>query len=103
PGALKKPRKNGVRLALCWREKQATNLQASKATVSIMHTVGYTIVAEYGYHTANNMANGNRGEGQPTDAWERDKQGLPWQSAPGQLAIQRIAVRAAEEAVALGP
>ena len=43
---VKKPRKNGVRLALCWREKQATNLQASKATVSIMHTVGYTIVAE---------------------------------------------------------
>jgi hypothetical protein len=43
---IKKPRKNGVRLALCWREKQATNLQASKATVSIMHIVGYTRVAE---------------------------------------------------------
>jgi hypothetical protein len=43
---IKKPRKNGVRLALCWREKQATNLQASKATVSIMHTKDYTGVAK---------------------------------------------------------
>lgn len=81
----------------------------------------YTIVAEYGYHTLDSMkTNGTEKAGDsllgvkyagrnniappgPVVAWDRERAGLPWQDGAGQLALQRIAVRANDKAVKLGP